>query len=654
MSAVLTVAASVAVPRAAAAAVPPITLGDAATYGVLASNSVNNTNQTAVTGDLGVSPGSSVLGFPPGTVSGATHAGDAAAAAAMADAIAANSDAASRTPVVTVAAQLGATTKGPGVYTPIGGTFQMTGTLTLDAQMDPSALFVFRATTLTTANVANVALINGAQADNVFWQISGSATLGTMSTFRGNVLAGSNVTVSSGAAVFGRIIPMNGTAVLQGTTTGPSTRISVPNDPPTTTALTTSVNPTAEGQSVTFTATVSPVSGTLIPQGQVAFKDGDTVIGTDFVNSSGVATFSTTSLPPGQHPITGVYLGGDTSSGEAVIHFAPSTSNQIVQTVRASLWDNSATPAVASSADDRAVTLGVKFTPAANGTIRGIRFHKGSLNTGTHVGSLWTTGGTQLASATFSGESSSGWQQVTFSTPVAVTAGTTYVATYFTSSGHFSYTLNYFGAPYDNYPLSAPADGAQGGNGVYAYGAANTFPSNSFQSANYWVDVLFVPAKSMWAPTAVPALPNDPDTRPVVLGVKFQATTGGVIEGIRFYKGSLNTGTHTVSLWTTGGTLLAGAVSSGESASGWQQVNFATPVPISADTTYVASYHTTSGSFSKTAPYFTSQYTSGSLIALLDGQQGGNGVYAYNSGNVFPTNTFQSSNYWVDVVFTVT
>ncbi|MFC7381539.1 DUF4082 domain-containing protein [Sphaerisporangium rhizosphaerae] len=655
LSALLTVAVSIAVPAPAGAAQPPIPLGDAASFGVLAGTAVSNTNQTAVTGDLGVSPGSSVVGFPPGTVSGSTHAGDAAAAAAVADAGAAYDAAAARTPIVPAAAELGATTKPPGVYSPnTGSTFQITGTLTLDAQDDPDALFIFRAATLTTANVSNIALINGAQADNVFWQISGSATLGTTSTFRGNVLAADNVTVSSGAAVFGRVVALGGTAVLQGTTSGPKTRITVPNDPPTTTALSTSANPTRDGQSVTYTATVSQVSGTLVPQGRVAFKDGDSVIGSDFVDPSGVATFTTSALPTGQHPITGVYLGGDTSSSEGIVHFAPSTSNQIVQTVTTSIWAPSDTPAVAAASDGSAVTLGVKFQPTSNGTIRGVRFYKGSTNTGTHVGGLWTTGGTLLASATFSGETASGWQQVNFSTPVAVTAGTTYIASYFAPSGHFSYTLNYFTTQHANGPLVALADGVQGGNGVYGYSATSAFPSSTYQSANYWVDVVFVPAKSLWAPTATPAVANNPDSRPVVLGVKFQATTAGVIEGIRFYKGLFNNGTHTVSLWTAGGTLLASATASGETASGWQQANFSTPVSISADTTYVASYHTTSGFFSNTTPYFTSQFTSGSLIALLDGQQGGNGVYAYNATNTFPTNTHQSSNYWVDVVFTIT
>ncbi|MCO6008571.1 DUF4082 domain-containing protein, partial [Actinoallomurus purpureus] len=96
-----------------------------------------------------------------------------------------------------------------------------------------------------------------------------------------------------------------------------------------------------------------------------------------------------------------------------------------------------------------------------------------------------------LASATFTGESASGWQQVNFSTPVAVTANTTYVASYFTSSGYYSVTRPYFTSAYINSPLTALASADSGGNGVYAYGATNTFPTGAFQSTNYWVDVAF-------------------------------------------------------------------------------------------------------------------------------------------------------------------
>ncbi|WP_037973160.1 DUF4082 domain-containing protein, partial [Streptosporangium amethystogenes] len=94
---------------------------------------------------------------------------------------------------------------------------------------------------------------------------------------------------------------------------------------------------------------------------------------------------------------------------------------------------------------------------------------------------------------------------------------------------------------------------------------------------------------------------------------------------IRFYKGPQNTGTHVGSLWTSSGQLLASATFTNETASGWQQVNFPTPVNIAANTTYIASYHTTSGFYSVTRPYFTTQYTNSPLLALANGAEGGNG-----------------------------
>jgi Domain of unknown function (DUF4082) len=126
------------------------------------------------------------------------------------------------------------------------------------------------------------------------------------------------------------------------------------------------------------------------------------------------------------------------------------------------------------------------------GYITGIRFYKGSTNTGTHVGHLWTTTGTLLATATFTNESASGWQQVNFSTPVAITAGTTYVASYFAPMGHYAGDSFYF-VPIGvtSGALTALSDSAAGGNGVYQYGATGGFPSNSYFGTNYWVDVVF-------------------------------------------------------------------------------------------------------------------------------------------------------------------
>jgi len=126
------------------------------------------------------------------------------------------------------------------------------------------------------------------------------------------------------------------------------------------------------------------------------------------------------------------------------------------------------------------------------GRITGIRFYKGAGNTGTHVGTLWTSTGTKLASATFTSETASGWQQVNFATPVAVSAGTVYVASYYAPAGHYAGDNNAFAtAGVDNPPLHALQDGSSGGNGTYAYNSVSTFPNSSYQSSNYWVDVVF-------------------------------------------------------------------------------------------------------------------------------------------------------------------
>ncbi len=154
------------------------------------------------------------------------------------------------------------------------------------------------------------------------------------------------------------------------------------------------------------------------------------------------------------------------------------------------IWPGSATPSQVTVNDPNAVELGVKFSPDVAGSITGIRFYKGPQNTGTHTGSLWSTSGARLATATFTSETASGWQQVNFASPVNVTANTTYVASYYAPVGNYSANGDYFAAVTDNSPLHAPSSAASGGNGVYAYGA-DIFPVLSFNNTNYWVDVVF-------------------------------------------------------------------------------------------------------------------------------------------------------------------
>nr|WP_244561355.1 DUF4082 domain-containing protein [Bradyrhizobium canariense] len=425
------------------------------------------------------------------------------------------------------------------------------------------------------------------------------------------------------------------------------------------------------------------------------------------------------------------------------------TSYTVTPSSNLTLFSPTDTPAVISNSDSGSVELGVKFVSAVSGKITGIRFYKGPENTGTHIGDLWTTNGTLLASATFSSETASGWQQVDFATPVTVQAGVTYVASYHTNTGHYSstdfYFINYAGLTKG--ALTAPGSSL---NGVYAYGSSPVFPSNasSIDAANYWVDVVFtdsgltspqanadsgftvsqngvlnipastllandtnasglafsltsvgnptsgsvtynlqsqtvtftptngyegaasftytitdtsgqsgsgqvslkvnypVSAQSLFGTNDAPGVANSGDTNPVEVGVKFTVSVNGTITGLRFYKGSLNTGPHVADLWSSTGALLATATFTNETASGWQQVNFSNPVAITAGTTYVASYHT-NGNYSGSQNYFTTSLANGQLTAPA----GANGVYSYGSGSAFPTNTFKSSNYWVDVIF---
>ncbi|MEV4524696.1 DUF4082 domain-containing protein [Streptosporangium sp. NPDC049304] len=397
--------------------------------------------------------------------------------------------------------------------------------------------------------------------------------------------------------------------------------------------------PVAVTAGTTYVASYHTTSGnysTTVPYFTTQYTNGPFVVPASSVQiGNGVYTYSATSTFP-----TRTYRA---SNYWVDVLFVP---------VR-SLWDDQTVPQVPSQNDPKAVTVGVKFQALTDGNIEGIRFYKGAKNTGTHVGALWTSDGQLLASATFTNETASGWQQVRFGTPVAVTAHATYIASYFTSSGFYSLTSSYFTQPYTNGPLVALGNGDEGGNGVYTYGATSTFPTSTYQASNYWVDVLFVPFTSLWEKTATPAVTSHPDNQPVTVGVKFQAMTSGSIRGVRFYKGVKNTGAHVGSLWTSDGKLLASATFTNETASGWQQVNFNTPVPVTENTKYVVSYNTLSGNYSLTRPYFNVQYTSEPLIAPASGAVGGNGVYTYGAANLFPVSTSQASNYWVDVVFAV-
>ena len=149
---------------------------------------------------------------------------------------------------------------------------------------------------------------------------------------------------------------------------------------------------------------------------------------------------------------------------------------------------------------------------------------------------------------------------------------------------------------------------------------------------------------SLWSTSANPVTITDPDTNSVELGVKFSSSVSGTVSAIRFYKGPLNTGAHTVSLWSSSGPRLAQATATNETAGGWQTVPLSPPIVIQAGTTYVASYHAPNGHYADDQNYFP--YKSGVLSAPLNA-----GVYSYGASSTFPNNTLYDINYWVDVVF---
>ncbi|RFC68498.1 MULTISPECIES: DUF4082 domain-containing protein [Mesorhizobium] len=432
---------------------------------------------------------------------------------------------------------------------------------------------------------------------------------------------------------------------------------------------------------------------------------------------------------------------GGTSS--ATVSFSVAAPAQTVSLL------NNGTPSQPSVNDPSGVELGMRFTVSAAGTITGIKYYKGVNDTGTHIGSLWTSGGTLLTSGTFSNETASGWQTLTFTQPVAVAAGTTLVVSYH-SNGNYAVTPNYFTSTITNGPLSATG----GNNGVYAYGNSSLFPTNSYQASNYWVDVTFQNATGNAPPVAVndtgfttafntakviqasQLLANDTDSNgdtlnitgvsnavngtvaynsttkavtftpttgysgaasfsyaisdgnggtssanvsltvnsgavaptqsvftasdtpttanvidgPVQLGMKFQTNAAGWITGFSFYKGTSNTGTHTANLWTASGALLGSATFTNETASGWQYVELAQQVAVTANTTYVVSYNANSA-YSATSNFFSTSRENQNLTALSSAVSGGNGVYSYGTGALFPTSTYNSTNYYVDVAF---
>ncbi|MEU4746206.1 ice-binding family protein, partial [Actinosynnema sp. NPDC023658] len=266
-------------PPSAYAVEAPVELGVAETFSVLGGQSVTNTGETTLSGDLGVSPGTSITGFPPGTVGGTIHQTDAVAAQAQADLTVAYDDAAGRAPTgQALPADLVGLTLVGGVYAASGAT-ELNGTLTLDGQGDPNTVWIFQIpSTLITGSASVVNLINGARACNVFWQVGSSATLGTNSDFVGTIMALTSITVNTGADVRGRALARNGSVTLDDNTFTTEVCDVVP-----TTTTTTDTTTTTTGTTTTTTDTTTPTTTTT----------GVTTTTTPTTTTTGVTTTTT-------------------------------------------------------------------------------------------------------------------------------------------------------------------------------------------------------------------------------------------------------------------------------------------------------------------------------------------------------------------------
>jgi Domain of unknown function (DUF4082) len=382
-------------------------------------------------------------------------------------------------------------------------------------------------------------------------------------------------------------------------------------------------------------------------------------------------SWSTLSSPP-LHPAStaaGVYVYGGTAAFPAAVNNAcnywvdpiftagAATQPSPVTSSSTSFWTTAAVPSTpAFAGDSAAVTLGLQFSSDVAGSITGVRFYKGSSNSGPHVATLWSSTGSKLAEVTVSGETASGWQQATFSTPVSILANTTYVVSYLAPNGNYAYNGSYSWSGLNATPLHV----ASSSPGVYAYGSGSSFPQGTNNGGNYWVDPVFIAnsttqpppvtstSSSFWTTAAVPSTPDFAgDSSAVTLGLKFTSDIAGSVTGVRFYKGSGNTGTHVATLWSSTGSKLAEVTVSGETASGWQQANFSAPVSILAGTTYVVSYLAPNGNYAYNGSYSWSALTAAPLHVASTSP----GVYAYGSSSSFPQGANNGGNYWVDPVF---
>ncbi len=265
----------------------------------------------------------------------------------------------------------------------------------------------------------------------------------------------------------------------------------------------------ADGTRVTVSGSATAAGGSVVAGVEVSTDSGATWHPAAIANAATSTTWTYSWIAHG-NPSTALRTRAVDDNGNIE---TPSAGSVVNVSCPCSIWGANVTPAVVDQNDINAVEVGVKFTADVAGSVTGIRFYKSTANTGTHIGNLWTSSGTLLGSATFTSESATGWQQVSFATPVQVSPNTTYVASYYAPKGHYSADSTYlyrqpapaWGAPsmVDSAPLHAARSTTTSADGVYRYGSSSSFPTSTYNGENYWVDVAFVPAAPPTAPSQV-------------------------------------------------------------------------------------------------------------------------------------------------------
>ncbi len=318
------------------------------------------------------------------------------------------------------------------------------------------------------------------------------------------------------------------------------------------TASTDTVAPTSTITSPSSGATV-PIGVSLTISGTASDTGGGVVAGVEVSVDGGTSWHPASGTSNWTYTWTPTFNGSVTIKSRAVddsANLQPTpasvtiTTGSGTQVCPCTIWPAASVPAAIETSDTSAVEVGVRFRSDVDGSISGLRFYKGTGNTGTHVGSLWSNTGTLLARATFSGETAAGWQQVLFTTPVAITANTTYVASYHTNVGNYAVNNSYFKtAGMDNAPLHAPTDGLYGANGIYAYSGSSVFPNQTYQSSNYWVDVVFNGGADTTAPSVAIASPSAGATvSGSAVAVTASASDNVGVAGVQFKLDGVNLG----------------------------------------------------------------------------------------------------------------